>query len=149
MLPVLEYGEVVLCNLNERQIYNLELIQKRAGRIVCGGTKGTSKHEIYLELGWESLEKGRDKHCILFFHKIVHGQVPAFLSDMLPGFVAQRTNYNLHNINNIDIMPSRIDVLHNFFFPFVTRLLNNQEPDGIPIECPVRTFFPDSFLCNI
>ena len=115
VLPILEYGDVITCNLTERQAYNLEIIHKRAGRIVSGATKGTSKETIYRELSWESLEKRRERHCILYFHKIVHGHSPAFLSDLLPGHVSDRTHYNLRNTNNMSTLRTRIDIFLQIF----------------------------------
>ena len=129
ILPVMEYCDVIMCNLSERQVYNLEMIHKRAGRIVSGATRGTSKEIIYRELGWESLDKRRERHCVLYFHKIVHDQTPAFLSNLLPGYVSDRTHYNLRNVTDINTMPSRIDVLYKSFIPHASRLWNNLQPD--------------------
>ena len=129
VLPILEYGDVMMTNLSERQIYNIELVHKRAGRIVSGATRGTPKSVIYHELGWESLVKRRERHSVLYFHRFVHGQVPAFLSNMLPGHVADRTHYNLRNNYNIDTIPSRIDLLYKSFIPYAIRLWNNLHPE--------------------
>ena len=123
--PTLEYGDVLLCNLTENQKYDIEMVQKRAGRIISGATRGVPRNIIYTELGWESLEKRRERHCILYFHKILHGQTPAFLSDLLPGYVQERVPYNLRNAQNLDTMPARIGALHNSFIPYTIRLWNN------------------------
>ena len=53
--PILEYGDVLLSNITEGQSYKLECVQKRCGRIVGGAIRGTSRNEMYQELGWESL----------------------------------------------------------------------------------------------
>ena len=126
--PTLEYGDVLLCNLTENQKYQIEMVQKRAGRIVSGATRGVTRNTIYSELGWESLEKRRERHCILYFHKILHGQTPAFLSDLLPGYVFERVSYNLRNSHNIDSIPARINVMYNSFIPHASRLWNNLLP---------------------
>ena len=123
--PTLEYGDVLLCNLTENQKYNVEMVQKRAGRIVSGATRGVSRNVIYSELGWESLEKRRERHCILYLYKILHGQTPAFLSELLPGYVFERVPYNLRNSLDINSVPSRINVLYNSFFPHTSRIWNN------------------------
>ena len=96
---------------------------------VSGATRGTSKQIIYRELGWESLEKHREWHCIWYFHKIVHGQAPAFLSDLLPGYVSDRTHYNLRNTNNTNTLQTRIDILYKSFIPYASRQWNNLHVD--------------------
>ena len=122
--PTLEYGDILLCNLTENQKYSIEIVQKRAGRIISGATRGQSRNVIYEELGWESMETRRERHCILYFHKILHGQTPAFLSDLVPGHIFERVSYELRNANNIDVTPARISILHNSFIPYTTRLWN-------------------------
>ena len=123
--PTLEYGDVLLCNLTENQKYDIEMVQKRAGRIICGATRGTTRNVIYGELAWETLEKRRERHCILYFHKILHGQTPAFLSDLIPGYVYERVPYNLRNAQSVDLVPARITALYNSFIPYTIRLWNN------------------------
>ena len=71
--------------------------------------------------------KHRERHCILYPYKILHGQTPAFLSELLPGYVfVKRGPYNLCNSLDINSVPSPINVLYNSFFPRTSRIWNNR-----------------------
>ena len=122
--PSLEYGDVLLCNISDSQKENLELVQKRAGKIISGAIRGVSRDIIYLELGWDSLEKRREKHIIFLFHKIVHGNTPAYLSDLLPNHVHQQSSYPLRNYDHFVPYNARINIFQNSFFPYVVHSWN-------------------------
>ena len=53
--PHLEYGDVIFHDRSSDLMNALESVQYKAGCIVAGGWKGTSKIKLFKELGWESL----------------------------------------------------------------------------------------------
>ena len=132
--PSLEYGDALLCNISITQKENLELVQKRAGKIISGAIRGVSRDVVYNELGWESLETRREKHIICMFHKIVHGHAPAYLTNLLPKHVHQQSSYQLRNQNNYVPFNSRTNVFQNSFFPYSVHLWNLLNPDIRNIE---------------
>ena len=58
----LEYGDVIFHQRSADLMKSLESVQYRAGLIVAGCWKGTSKIKLYKELGWESLSQRRTFH---------------------------------------------------------------------------------------
>ena len=128
--PILEYGDVLLSNITEGQSYKIECVQKRCGRIVSGAIRGTSRDTLYRELGWESLTQRRDKHRVFLLHKIVHGNAPNYLKDILPNNVGTRTLYSLRNAVNIDTDPfkTRTVTFYKSFFPDTIRVWNMLDP---------------------
>ena len=126
--PSLEYGDVVWANMSQCKIRQLELIQKRAGRIISGAVRGTSTEIIYSELGWDSLEKRRYYHKMLFFHKIVNGNAPMYLVELLPGYVGNNNRYSLRNNNDFITYPTRLDTFYRSFFPSAVRDWNQLDP---------------------
>ena len=52
-----EYGDILVIwsNLSKTLVFQVELIQKWAGRIVSGAVRGTSRDVIYHELGWDTI----------------------------------------------------------------------------------------------
>ena len=67
----------------------LEKVQLEAGRIVTGLPSFASIHSIYIETGWEQLKTRRDVRKLVLFYKIVNGQVPDYLTELVPPTVAE------------------------------------------------------------
>ena len=126
--PKLEYSDIVWSNLTETQVHQIELVQKRAGRIVSGAIKGTSTSVIYHELGWSSLESRREQHIVLFMHKVIHGNIPGYLQDVIPETVQDRTNYNLRNNDHVTQFRTRLTLFYNSIFPRGVRCWNLLDP---------------------
>jgi len=103
----------------------LELIQRRAARIVSGAIRGTPIANMYRELGWEPLERRRERHKLILFYKIVNNLTPPFLSDILSPVVNTRTRYALRNTSNLTIFRTRTETFKRSFFPSATVLWNS------------------------
>ena len=56
----------------------VERIQYRAGLVVTGAWKGSSRTKLYEELGWESLTDRRQMRRILHFYKIINNCTPQY-----------------------------------------------------------------------
>ena len=54
---ILEYADVIWDNCSDYEKQELEKIQIEAARIASGATKLISIHNLYNEIGWETLEK--------------------------------------------------------------------------------------------
>ena len=70
-------------------------MQYEAAKIVTGAMKGTSRHRLMQEMGWEDLKSRRAIHKLLLNFKIVNNLCPSYLVDLLPMLVSERTNYFL------------------------------------------------------
>ncbi len=127
--PKLEYADIIWADLNENQSEQIELIQKRAGRIVSGAIKGTSRQVIYNELGWVPLEARREQHIVLFIHKVINGYTPVYLQNVLPDPVKDRTTYSLRNNNDITSFQTRLTTFYDSLFPTAVRLWNLLDPE--------------------
>ena len=66
--PVLEYGDILYNNCNVIEAELIELVQKRAARIITGAIKGTPSKIILSELGWSIMQERRENHCLCLFH---------------------------------------------------------------------------------
>ena len=71
--PLLEYANVVWNNCTQYESNELEKIQNEAARIVTGATKLASLHSLYADTGWESLASRREKHKLILYYKMQHG----------------------------------------------------------------------------
>ena len=65
--PILEYADIVWCNLTKYEENELEKIQLEAARIVTGTTKLISLENLYKETGWETLNSRRQQHKLSLF----------------------------------------------------------------------------------
>ena len=82
--PILEYSCEVWDNCSKTESDRLEKLQLEAGRIVTGLTAYARLSSIYDETGWEKLSDRREQRKLSLFYKIVNGNVPDYLSDLLP-----------------------------------------------------------------
>jgi hypothetical protein len=77
------------------------MVVKYFARIVTGLPSFASIHSIYIETGWEKLKTRREVRKLMLFNKIVNGQVPDYLTELVPPTVGDTNNYNLRNRLNI------------------------------------------------
>jgi hypothetical protein len=95
--PVMEYADVLWDSCTESESDILEHVQYEAAKLVTGAMKGTSKHRLMREVGWESMSTRRKIHKLILYYKIVNNCSPSYLSDLLPFQVCQRTQHKLRN----------------------------------------------------
>ena len=135
--PILEYGDVVWGNCSKEETGLLEEVQLRAARIISGAIRGTSHVRIYEELCWEPLEKRRDRHALILFHKMTVGAAPDYLVDMLPPKVSDRNPYNVRNPNDYTVVGTRTESFRKSFLPKTILLWNSLPLDLRIIDCPM------------
>jgi hypothetical protein len=127
--PLLEYGDIVWDTPLE-VVDILEKIQLNAARIVVGATAKSSTQGLYQETCWESLQKRREFHRLTLMHKIVNGNSPSYLGELVPNLVASRTGYLLRNRGDLDTPLARLNVFANSFIPKTTNLWNNLDREA-------------------
>lgn len=124
--PVMEYADVIWsgCTDTESDHFEHADVQYEAAKVVTGAIKGTSRQRLLEELGWESIKTRRIIHRIVLFYKIVNNYCPAFLLDLLPSQVFQRTHYSLCSSINFSVFATRTERFRNSVFPSVIALWN-------------------------
>ena len=119
--PLIEYSNSVWDNCSTESKNQLESIHIEAGRVKTGATKLCSIEKLFADLGWESLQKRRNKHKLVIFYKILHGIAPTYLSDIVPPLIQDTTTYNLRNAGNIQNYRVHTNLFSNSFFPSTVR----------------------------
>ena len=94
--PKLEYASIIWDDCPDLAKDRLENIQLIFARIVTGAKRGTSHHLLYNELSWPTLASRRHIAKLKFMHKIIHKNVPDYLTDVL----RSSTSYNIYNLRN-------------------------------------------------
>lgn len=114
----IDYGISVfgpsLCN---KQIDILDNLQYKAGKIVTGALKFTSKENLQRELGWENTRKRIEFICLSQFRKIVHWETTPLIRECLPPLLNQRYPTN----RTFEHYPDKKRVLENSYFPYVIK----------------------------
>ena len=128
MRPKMEYACQVwdCCTLQDSD--KLENLQLYAARIVTGAKRGTSHEMLYEEVRWPKLADRRTNIKLNLMHKIVNGNVPNYLSEVLPNLVGENLNYELRNRHNISGFKCRTEKFRKSFFPDSVQLWNNLDP---------------------
>lgn len=127
--PLLEYGSEIWDGCTITDANRLEQVQLNAARIVTGLPIFASLRSLYYETGWDTLAERRKRRKLTLMYKIVNGNVPSYLTDLLPNRVNEANNYNLRNRNDFKIPFSRLCSYESSFLPSTLKLWNNLEPD--------------------
>ena len=110
-------------SLNSTQIDKLDKLQYRAARITTMAMKFTSKQKVFIDLGWECIEKRIEYLSLCLFHKIhIHetrSQIRQCLPpvNQYPNFTRSNKHYSTYPETNTDFC--------NSFFPKISTLWNN------------------------
>ena len=109
--------------LNASQIDKLDRLQYRAAKLTTMALKYTSKQKIFIELGWESIEKRIEYLSLCLFHKIHIHETRSLVRQCLPPtiqyprFTRSNKYYNSYPVTNKDFC--------NSFFPRSSETWNN------------------------
>ena len=90
--PHLDYGDVIYHGQSNETSDMIESVQYRAGLIVTGCWKGTSRIKLYNELGWESLYQRRHFRRLCLYFKIMNGLTPDYLYRCITDIPTNCTN---------------------------------------------------------
>ena len=82
--PLMEYCCSVWSHLTVSDEMKLQRIQNRAARLVTGAPKYTAIEKLHEELGWDYLTDRRKYFRLSFYHQILSGKLPVYLTDLLP-----------------------------------------------------------------
>lgn len=123
--PILEYADIVWCNISKYQEDELEKIQLEAARIVTGTTKLVSLQNLYIETGWETLNSRRQQHRLTLFYKMIHNMAPPYLVTLVPTLVGEISRYPLRNSDLYQTIDAKSQLYYNSFLPTVVREWNS------------------------
>ena len=125
IMPHFDFSDVVWdncpCDLTE----DLENLHLDALRTIVGAVRGTSHQKLYDESGFTSLKTRRLRHKLILFFKIVNGNVPNYLHQLLPPLVASTNPYHARNPLERRIPFCRTELYKNSFFPSTTKAWND------------------------
>jgi hypothetical protein len=107
--PVMEYADVLWDNGIASDCDLLKHVQYEAAKIVTGAIKGTSKHHLMQEVGWESMSTRRKIHKLILYCKIINNLSPTYLKELLPLQVYERTNYSLRTVSDFSLFKSHTE----------------------------------------
>ena len=93
--PHLDYGDIIYHIPHSPNIFDssislhplmerLEKVQYQAALAITGCWQGTSRNQIYEELGWENLSDRRWSRRLLQLYKIRNNMTPSYLKNNLP-----------------------------------------------------------------
>lgn len=125
---LLEYGSVIWDNCSLENKRYIDSIQLEAARIVTGGTKLCSLHNLLMDTGWEKLQSRRNKHRLFQLYKMIHNSTPDYLTALIPPRVHEITRYPLRNANDFVIPTTRTALYAKSFLLATLRDWNALDP---------------------
>ena len=124
--PHLDYGDILYDKPENKNFQNkLEKVQYRACLAITGAIQGTSRQELYAQLGLHSLSKRRWRNILIFLYKILNGLLPKYLHSYL--IFPTQESYPLKSAltNKTNVIPSRTKTFKKAFFPYCINEWNN------------------------
>ena len=111
-----DYGDIIYDQPQNKYFSEkLESVQYKAALAITGAVQGTSRDDIYQELGLEPLKyKPLRYKCLSFMFKIMKEEVPNYLINLAP---KSETNTRTRN-NSIPTFNWRTNCLKYSFFSF-------------------------------
>ena len=121
--PLLEYCSVIFDSCSANMSDMLENVQRQAALSITGAYTHTSHTDLFAELGLPLLTKRRKMAKLILLHKIINGQTPTYLRDILPP--VQVRNYNTRQGDNTLTLPIiKKNYMLKSFIPSTIRLWN-------------------------
>ena len=106
--PHLDYGDIIYDQTYNTSFHQrLESFQYNAALAITGTICGTSKENLYNELGLESLSNTRWHRKLSFLYKGIANQSPSYLFNMIPG---KNTSRPTRGLGSIPLLGAK----HNF-----------------------------------
>ena len=135
--PIIEYAAVIWSPHLQNNIYQIEIVQRKAARFVFNDhSRHSSVTDMLNRLNWQSLEKQRDDLTLLMFYKIINQHVDVPYNHILHkpfNFTRSGNRKFLH-------LPSRIDSFKYSFFPRAIRLWNHLPDYIVETDVNIDTF---------
>ena len=127
--PILEYACTVWDPHNEKQVLNLEKVQRRAARFVLNRHRNTSSVSgMLLQLQWPTLQDRRYPARLTMLHKILNGTACVRCPDLQP--MAESGRRRRHD-KQLQRIPCRTEYRKQSFFPRTVRDWNDLQPDTV------------------
>ena len=117
---------------NHDQEYNasfqqkVESIQYNAAVAITGAIRGTSKEILFEKLGLESLQNRQWYRKLCCFYKVLKGQSPKYIFNIIPKLNRPYSTKNANNIPHFKVIHS---FFRNTFFPSVIIEWNKLDPE--------------------
>ena len=111
----LQYGYIIYDQSYNTSFHQrLESLQYNAALGTTGTIRGTSKENLYNELGLESLQNRRWYKKLFFLYKFIANQSPSYLSEVIAG---ENTSHPTQRSDNIPLLGAKHIFLQNSYFP--------------------------------
>ena len=124
ILPILDYADIIWDGCSKKLSDELESLNLEAIRTIIGTVRGTSHEKLYRESGFCALKERRKRHKLQFYHKLVNGNAPKYLIDLVPPLMSTINPYHRRRPLERKTPRSKTEIHANSFFPSTTRLWN-------------------------
>ena len=124
--PIMEYASVVWDPFTEENIRKLEMVQRRAARMVYANCRLTSSVTIMLQqLQWSTLQERRAQAKVIMVYRIVYSLVDIQADQLIPTISVRGHNMRL-------MVPfARTLIYQRSFFQDTIRLWNSLQQSAV------------------
>ena len=129
----MEYGCHIWDGCSNQNSDSLEALQLEMARIVTGARKGTSHELLYKELNWQTLASRRDNIKRKQFIRIINGETPKYLQNILPNRVGTVRPVS-RKADDFTSIKTRTCTFEKSFIPSAIKLFNETGPENRSME---------------
>ena len=125
--PHPDYGDIIYDqSYNTSSHQRLEPLQYNVPLAITGAICGTSKEELYNELGLKSLQNKRWYRKLSFLYKVIANQSPSYFFNVIPRKNASRPALGL---DNIPLLGTKHNFFQSSYFPATIKEWNRRDID--------------------
>lgn len=137
--PLFDYCDIVWDGMSSTNADRLQRLQNRAARVITRQNYEIRSTDIRNHLGWRTLVERRKAHKATMMFKIMQGNAPTYLTDLLK--LSNINNlYNLRNRDNCLVLPKpKTDFLKKSFQYTGTKLWNDL-PNEVRLSDTLTSF---------
>jgi hypothetical protein len=99
----MEYGSIIWDPYTKQEITKLESIQRRGARFITKDYKSREEGcmtKMLNELNLPTVQSKRQKQRLIFFYKVVEGQIPAMLPDIFVKYQKSKRQIRAKKFDN-------------------------------------------------
>ena len=119
--PQMEYCCSVWSSISVSDSLRLQKIQNRAARLVTGAPRYASIDRMHADLGWDYVGARRKYFRLTFFHQVLTGKLPSYLTQKVP---MRDHNHNTRGIQ-VNTFKFNYNSFKNSLLPLASREYND------------------------
>lgn len=139
ILTTFDYCCTIWGSANKTNLTKVNVLQKRAAKVILQKPNRTPSKELFLQLKWLSFNNRCKYHTAILIYKCVNNQTPEYLNNIIT--FSQNHKYNLRSATHNDIVNTKANTGYKKrAFSYHSMDIWNSIPIEIRMACSISAF---------